>query len=169
MSSGHSLASKLAAAASVLTVAGALWLALRILGKTGVPAAPGVSASTTETAVATAVSVASTLPPFTVQHNPGVADLLANPPASGASVEVGAYFAGALGTSMLGGPPPPDDQVWCPQPWLSYLTDRPFLPTLQYLNSTTSNSLPEAAAWLIAASPEQTRPGSRVAFPALPY
>jgi hypothetical protein len=59
--------------------------------------------------------------------------------------------------------------VACPSPWPATLTDRPYLTTLYYLNITSGN-LPQAdSAWLVAVVPEQTRPGSHVAYPTLPH
>lgn len=101
---------------------------------------------------------------------PGVADLLARPPAPGETVELDAYYSGAGGGGYLrrGGPPPPPDQVACPLVWESALTDRPFVPVLSLLNGVRSNALPEDGAWLAAVTPEQATPGVRT-YPDLPY
>ncbi len=131
----------------------------------GAPAAPTMD-------VTTGPGSTPTLPPFTPDppHAPGVADLLAHPPAEGQTVEVDAYFsaAGAPSWPGSGRPPPQDDKVWCPQTWPYTLTDRPYPIALSYLNTTTSNNLPDDAVWLIAVTPEQTQPNARV-FPQLPY
>jgi hypothetical protein len=101
---------------------------------------------------------------------PGVADLLRNPPAAGQTVEVDAYFCGGGAALLRGGPPPLPDQVVCPtrQTWEVALTDQPFLPTLQILNSTCSNMPPDDAPWLAATTPEAIQPG-QIIVPQLPY
>jgi hypothetical protein len=108
--------------------------------------------------------------PSAVPHNPGVADLLRNPPAPGETVEVDAYFSGAGALVFPGGPPPPSDQVFCPTffSWSSALTGRPFTAALLLLNGVQSNTLLDDAPWLVATTPEATRPGVRV-VPQLPY
>jgi hypothetical protein len=108
--------------------------------------------------------------PSTVPHNPGVADLLRNPPAPGEAGEVDAYFSGAGAPVFPSGPPPPPDQVFCPTfvSWSSALTDRPFTAALLLLNGIQSNTLPDDAPWLVATTQEATRPGVRV-VPQLPY
>ncbi len=98
-----------------------------------------------------------------------VADLLANPPAAGQTVELDAYFTG--GEPMVGDlRVPVPGQVSCPTDWAWQvaLTDRPFPEMLRYLNGAMSNSLPEDGAWLAAVTPEGTQPGQRV-LPQLPY
>lgn len=98
---------------------------------------------------------------------PTVADILANPPAPGESVELDAYVA--FGTGLVrSGPRPPDDQVVCPSAWASALTDRPFQAVLSLLNGSSSNDLPEDGAWLVAVTPEMAEPGVR-RHPDLPY
>lgn len=110
-----------------------------------------------------------TLVPFDVKHNPGVADLLADRPPAGQSVEIDAYFDSAGAPSMLGPRARSlPDQVVCPGFWEDNLTDRPYPAVLQYLSTMTGNALPDDAPWLIAATPEQTRPGA-TNFPELPY
>ena len=108
--------------------------------------------------------------PSVVLPNPGVADVLRNPPAPGETVEVVAYFSGVGAPIFPGGPPPPPDQVVCPTffSWSSALTDRPFTAALLLLNGVQGNTLPDDAPWLVATTPEATRPGVRV-VPQLPY
>ena len=122
--------------------------------------------------VPTGVSLEPTLPPFTPDppHAPGIADLLAQRPADGQTVEVDAYFsaAGASTWPGSGRQPPQDDRVWCPPTWPYTLTDRPYPVALSYLNTTTSNNLSGDVPWLIAAILEQTQPNMN-AVPALPY
>ena len=105
-----------------------------------------------------------------VPHDPGVADLLRNPPASGETVEVDAYFSGAGAPMFPGGPRPPADQVICPTfwAWQAALTDGPFPAALRLLNSIQGNVLPDDEPWLVATTPEATQPGVRV-VPQLPY
>ena len=115
--------------------------------------------------------LAGALPtPSAVPHNPGVADLLRNPPAPSETVEVDAYFSGAGTPVFRGGPPPPPDQVVCPTffSWSSALTDQPFTAALLLLNGVQGNTLLDDAPWLVATTPEATRPGVRV-VPQLPY
>jgi|GEM_PF-904360 len=99
---------------------------------------------------------------------PGVADILANPPSPGERVEVDAYYSGAGGLALHGGPRPPEDQVLCPMNWSAALTDRPFIAMLSLLNGRRSNVLPGGDAWLVAVTPDQMRPGVR-SEPQLPY
>ncbi len=98
---------------------------------------------------------------------PGVADILAHPPAPGQAVELDAYFSGAS-MPPFSVPPPPADQVVCPFQWQAALTDGPFPPALMVLNSTCSNALPQDAPWLVAVTPEMRQPGVR-RDPDLPY
>jgi len=100
----------------------------------------------------------------------GVADLLADPPPAGETVEVDAYYSGAVPTHLPGPPRVLDDQVYCPtySTWMAALTDQPFPPLLRVLNGTSSNPLPAGAAWLAATTPEGTQPGG-MAVPDLPY
>jgi hypothetical protein len=100
----------------------------------------------------------------------GVAELLANPPAAGETVEVDAYFSGATPTYLPGPPRVLGDQVYCPtySTWMAALTDRPFTPLLRVLNGTSSNRLPAGGAWLAATTPEATQPGQMI-VPDLPY
>ncbi len=107
-----------------------------------------------------------TAPPVAQPHNPGVADLLRNPPPAGTTVEVDAYFTNA--GSFHSGPPPPRDRVVCPLRIDALLTDRPFTAMLHVLNSTLGNTPPENSAWLIAVTPENKTPGRRI-VPQLPY
>ena len=102
------------------------------------------------------------VPASPATHDPGVAALLRSAPPAGTTVEVDAYFSGSEGLPLSGGPPPPDDQVACPQPWPAALTDRPFRPVLYLLNGLQSNLLPADAPWLVAVTPEATQPGARV-------
>jgi hypothetical protein len=99
---------------------------------------------------------------------PGVAALLAAAPAPGESVEVDAYYS-ALGASSVlrGGPAPVPGTVACPS-WADILADQPVLPVLSVLNGRRSNPLPHDGAWLLAALPEQTEPGTQAA-PDLPH
>jgi hypothetical protein len=97
-----------------------------------------------------------------------IADLLRNPPASGESVEIDAYFSGATAIPHLGGFPPPADQIACPRFYEAALTDRPFLADLAVLNSLAGNMLPDDAPWLIAVTPDMLKPGARQS-PQLPY
>ncbi len=97
-----------------------------------------------------------------------VADLLRNPPSSGKSIEIDAYFSGATTIPHPGEPPPPSDQVVCPTFYDDALTDRPFLADLTVLNSISSNPLPDDAPWLIAVTSEMLQPGVRQ-LPQLPY
>lgn len=105
--------------------------------------------------------------PAITTSGPGVADVLARPPAAGESVELDAYFSGA-GVPSMPGPPPVPDRVHCPDLWNTALTDRPFPALLFILNGSRSNVLPDDAPWLIAATPETARPGV-YEMPALPY
>ncbi|MCC6189503.1 MAG: hypothetical protein IT318_10730 [Anaerolineales bacterium] len=165
------LTSELAAAGLTLALAAALWFVLSVGGsnRPGGPLPQDVAGTATVGPAPTAAPVTATWPPFEAQHQPGVADLLASPPAAGERLEVDAYYGGAQElATMGGGPPPPGDQVACPH-WPAILTDRPFAATLQYLNVSTSNMPPAGAPWLVAAVPEQTQPGSRVPYPTLPY
>jgi len=106
--------------------------------------------------------------PLLKTPGPGVADLLARPPAPGRWVEVDAYFSGAGLVPHHAGPRPPGDQVLCPANWEAALTDRPFLGLLSILNGVHSNVLPEDAPWLIAVTPDAVWPGVRT-VPPLPY
>jgi hypothetical protein len=103
-------------------------------------------------------------------HNPGVTDLVRDPPPPAETVEVDAYCSGAGAPPFPGGPRPSPDQVFCPTylPWNSALTDRPFAAALLLLNGIQSNVLPDDAPWLVATTPATTRPGMRV-VPQLPY
>lgn len=109
-----------------------------------------------------------TLAPFAVNHNPGVADLLRNPPAPDQLAEVDAYFSGAGVPPQRTSPSDPQFATNCPQVWGYNLTDRPFMPLLRLLRLTANNPLPDNAPWLIAAIPSQSRPGAH-AYPDLPY
>ncbi|NLG52247.1 MAG: zf-HC2 domain-containing protein, partial [Chloroflexi bacterium] len=99
---------------------------------------------------------------------PGVADILANPPAAGERIELDAYFSGAGSLMLRGGPRPPEDEVLCPINWSAALTDRPLTAVLAVLNGRRSNVLPEGETWLVAVTPEQMQPGVR-SQPQLPY
>ncbi len=159
-----------------LVTLGALLLAMTLTGCARPQPARALDFSPLSTAAVTPpgtpdLIVAPTLPPFTPDppHAPGVADLLATRPADGQTVEVDAYFSAAgAPTWPGGGPPPPSDQVWCPQPWPYTLTDRPYPVALAYLNGMTGNNPPGDTPWLIAAILEQTQPNTR-SLPALPY
>jgi hypothetical protein len=107
--------------------------------------------------------------PATALPGPGVADLLADPPAPGETVEVDAYFSGGAAYPMTG-PPPLLDQVTCPTNWTwqTALTDRPFPGALQYLSTTMGNLPPADAPWLAAVTPEGMQPGQMI-LPDLPY
>jgi hypothetical protein len=100
----------------------------------------------------------------------GVAKLLADPPAAGETVEVDAYFSGAVPTYLPGPPRVKGDEVYCPtySTWMVALTDRPFTPLLRVLNGTSSNLLPAGEGWLAATTPEGTQLGS-MTVPDLPY
>ena len=100
----------------------------------------------------------------------GVAELLAEPPAAGETVEVDAYFSGAVPTYLPGPPRVLGDEVYCPtySTWMVALTDRAFPPLLRVLNGTHSNKLPQGAAWLAATTPEGAQPGG-MTVPDLPY
>jgi hypothetical protein len=163
----HVLAGLLAILAGSFSLAACAWAPPGALPQYG--PASSVSPLSSQAPNAT-VWAQATLTPFTPEpaHNPGVADLLRNPPPAGQSVEVDAYFDGAGVPAMPGGPPPLPDQVVCPQEWNSTLTDRPYPVALLYLNTTQGSPLPDDAPWLIAAIPEQTRPGARE-WPQLPY
>ncbi|MCC6192572.1 MAG: hypothetical protein IT318_26400 [Anaerolineales bacterium] len=163
---------ELAAAGLMLALAAALWLVMSVqaVNTPGGPRAQDVAGTATIGPAPTAAPVTATWPPFEAQHQPGVDDLLANPPSAGERVEVDAYYGGALDVQMMGGgPPPPGDQVACPSPWPATLTDRSYPTTLHYLNVATSNLPPADAPWLMAMVPEQTRPGSHDPYPTLPY
>ena len=150
---------QVAAVTLTLALAAALWLVLRTWN------GPAGTSSSHPTAAATHATASSEAP-----HHPGVVEVLASLPPKGARVELDAFYAGATAASLTsGGPPPPSDQVVCPAPWPSYLTDQPFAATLEYLNTTTGNLLPPDAAWLVAATPEQTHAGGYVMYPMLPY
>jgi hypothetical protein len=99
-----------------------------------------------------------------------VADLLRDPPPSGETVEVDAYFTGAGPVLSPEGPIPRPDQVACPTWWAldAALSDQPFPAILVLLNVVTSNALPDDEPWLVATEPEATRPGVRLS-PQLPY
>ncbi len=100
---------------------------------------------------------------------PGVADILADPPAPGTSFELDAYYSGTSPWAHHGPPPPPDaTQALCPSSWGAALTDQPFQALLSVLNSTCSNGLPADGAWLVAVTPEMATPGVR-ADAQLPY
>jgi len=105
-----------------------------------------------------------------MSHDPGVADLLRNPPAAGETVEVDAYFSGAGPVLYQEGPIPRPDEVACPTWWPleAALTDQPFPAMLTLLNFTTNNPLLEGEPWLIATEEEATEPGVQRA-PQLPY
>jgi len=105
--------------------------------------------------------------PAITTPGPGVADVLAHPPAPGESIELDAYFSGA-GVPSMPGPPPAPDRVRCPDLWNTALTDRPFPALLFVLNGSGGNVLPDDAPWLIAATPETIQPGV-YEMPALPY
>ncbi len=165
----HRLFGQAASALMALVLAVALWFVLSVwAGPGGGPGAASQS-GVPFTMGTLAPGVVPTLVPFSAEHNPGVADLLAKPPAAGGTVEVDAFFNGAGAVPRRGGPLAPGDQVVCPMPWGSALTDRPFPAFLSYLNGTTSNNLPDDAPWLIAALPEQTQPGGGRFTPDLPY
>ncbi len=97
-----------------------------------------------------------------------VAGLLRDPPPPDKSVEVDAYFNGAWGFPLSGGPPPPPDKVVCPLRWFPTLTDKPLRSFLSILSSTVGNGPPENSPFLIAANEEGKRPGVWT-FPQLPY
>ncbi len=97
-----------------------------------------------------------------------VADLLRNPPPSGESIEIDAYFSGATVVPHPGGFPPPPDQIACPSFYEAALTDRPFPADLTVLNSIGGNILPDNAPWLIAVTPDMLKPGVWQ-LPQLPY
>ncbi len=113
-------------------------------------------------------SAAPTPSPTLAIPGPGVADILAQPPAAGESLELDAYFSGAIAVPFSGGPPPPEGEVVCPVRFMTALTDRPFPPALQILNSTCSNALPDDSPWLIAVTADMAEPGVR-RYPQLPY
>jgi len=100
----------------------------------------------------------------------GVAELLAEPPAAGETVEVDAYFSGAVPTYLPGPPRVLGDEVYCPtySTWMVALTDQAFPPVLRVLNGTHSNMLPAGGGWLAATTPEGTQPGG-MTVPDLPY
>lgn len=151
---------------------GLLWFAVALLlvgcGPPSLSTSPA-DASPAADPVATVTSPATPSPaPATALTTPeGVAHLLANPPAPGQSVELDAYFSG-VGTPVFSRPPPPPDQVSCPDLYNAALTDRPFLAVLQFLNGLQSNTLPKDTPWLIATSAIATRPGV-YNEPHLPY
>jgi hypothetical protein len=98
-----------------------------------------------------------------------IADLLNNPPASGESVEIDAYFSGANPYLMPGGLwRSYEDRVNCPYYLNNLLTDEPFLPGLTVLHQGMSNMPAAESAWFLAATQETAQPG---AYPEaeLPY
>ena len=97
-----------------------------------------------------------------------VAGLLRNPPSSGETIEIDAYFSGATTIPMPGHFPPPPDQIACPNFYDAALTDQPFLADLAVLNSVGGNPLPDEAPWLIAVTPDMLKPGVWQ-LPQLPY
>ena len=100
---------------------------------------------------------------------PGVADILAHPPAPGQTFELDAYYSGTSPWVHHGPPPPPDArEPLCPMRWADALTDRPFQAMLSILNGSCSNGLPDDAPFLVAVTPEGLVPGVRAA-PELPY
>lgn len=116
-----------------------------------------------------ATTIPSVLKPtVTPSDKHDVADLLRNPPASGESVEIDAYFSGATTVPHIGGFPPPPDQIACPNYYETALTDRTFLAYLGVLNGIYGNPLPDDAPWLIAITTEMLQPGVR-RLPQLPY
>jgi hypothetical protein len=131
------------------------------------PAGPPTPIDEKAAARATATAVAG-LPTAADPPGPGVAALLASPPAAGQLVEVDAYFAGADPRVMRRGSPTLPDVVECPDLPASVLTDRPFPPSYQVLNMWASNMPPDDAPWLAAITPEVATPGSH-RFTNLPY
>ena len=143
------------------------------------PMSPPLSgAATTTTGASEPITPGPTLtprpprkPPATTHAmtpGPGVAEVLAQRPAAGSVVEVDAYFSGAGAPMLPGGPRHLPDQVACPAPGDTLLTDQPFQASLFILNGVSSNSLPDSSPWLIAATPEATKPGVSIK-PDLPY
>ena len=112
---------------------------------------------------AAATRIAELTTPTAVPHNPGVADILRNPPAAGVSFEVDAYHSGATYTPVPGGFMSPR----CPSRWNATLTDRPLLAQLHVLSSISGNPFPEDAPWLIASQVHSQTPEPSV--PDLPY
>ena len=102
--------------------------------------------------------------PTPIPHNPGVADIVRDPPPSGETVEVDAYSTGVGPVLSREGPIPRPDQVACPTWWAldAALSDRPFPAILVLLNVVTSNALPDDEPWLVATEPEAPRPGVRL-------
>jgi hypothetical protein len=120
----------------------------------GAACASGSGVRLTATSLLSAASTPVVFPP-----GPGVADVLANPPAPGQSVELDAYFSEAGAPSMPGGSRLlPPDQVLCPD----FVGARPS-PTFpgdpHTFQCAHSNHLPDDDSWLIATIPEATRPG----------
>jgi len=108
--------------------------------------------------------------PTPMPHNPGVADLLRDPPVPGETIEVDAYFSGAGPVLSPEGPIPRPDEVACPTWWPldAALTDQQFPAILVFPNAITNNTLPDDAPWLVATEEEATKPGVR-RTPQLPY
>ncbi len=95
-----------------------------------------------------------------------VADLLRKPLVPGKSLQLDAYAVTLLGPPSM---PAPVPGLPCPLAFLATLVDRPFQPTLAFLNIGESTLLPDGEPWLIAASLEQAKAGYSLFVPPLPY
>ncbi len=89
--------------------------------------------------------------PTAAAHNPGVANLLRNPPAPGVSVEVDAYTGGVGVRAYRVGPPLPPELAKCPIFERDALTDKRFPTRLVTLTMDAPNTLPDDEPWLLAA------------------
>jgi hypothetical protein len=133
---------------------------------------PTMPASPPTTSTQSGKPATATPAPTAPAPSPGsaltIAALLASPPPVGQSVEVDAYYAGAAPGSMpMSRPSMMPGRLPCPFLPEATLTDRPFPPGYQVLNSYSSNVPPDDAPWLMATTPEALADANRNTV--LPY
>ncbi len=106
----------------------------------------------------------------TPQYGTDVTNLWNNPTALGQTVELTAYFSGAGVPPMVEEFPVTPDQAFCPTYSIhnAILSDRPLLAVLRTLNGMSGNRPADDQPWLVAGTPEQTKPGAQM-LAQLPY